>query len=341
MRSWRRPRRFASQRRRMPRRLCRRPASASRWRRTAPSASSIRICSRRGARPARRSLPFSPLADEPPPEGADCCWLPGGYPELHADALAAADRFKSGSARALPQTRPVHGECGGYMVLGRKPRRCRRPAPRHDRIARPHDKLRQAQTASRLPQRAALVRQRSRHGKARPCAATNSIMPRWLRPAATSLSPNSPTAKAARSGRPAAGAAASAARFFHAIACQLRRSAFQQRHGADAAVAADADDGAAAGRHARRVLSPPDSRCARRSRQTDDRARRCRRSGSSARRGNRPKVFSIAGFGANEVFILQRLDMAGDLRGERLVDFPQRDVVVVQSVAAPTAAEWR
>jgi cobyrinic acid a,c-diamide synthase len=62
-------------------------------------------------------LPFSPLADQPPPESADSCWLPGGYPELHADALAAARRFAAG-LRRFAQTRPVHGECGGYMVLG-------------------------------------------------------------------------------------------------------------------------------------------------------------------------------------------------------------------------------
>ncbi len=62
-------------------------------------------------------LPFSPLADEPPPEDADSCWLPGGYPELHAGRLAAATRFRDGLA-AFAATRPVHGECGGYMVLG-------------------------------------------------------------------------------------------------------------------------------------------------------------------------------------------------------------------------------
>jgi cobyrinic acid a,c-diamide synthase len=62
-------------------------------------------------------LPFSPLADEPPPERADSCWLPGGYPELHADTLAAARRFGDG-LRRFAETRPVHGECGGYMVLG-------------------------------------------------------------------------------------------------------------------------------------------------------------------------------------------------------------------------------
>jgi cobyrinic acid a,c-diamide synthase len=61
---------------------------------------------------------FSPLADEPPPDNCDACWLPGGYPELHAGRLAAAQRFRTGLSR-FSQTRPVHGECGGYMVLGR------------------------------------------------------------------------------------------------------------------------------------------------------------------------------------------------------------------------------
>ncbi|HZP08019.1 cobyrinate a,c-diamide synthase [Methyloceanibacter sp.] len=60
---------------------------------------------------------FSPLADEPPPEDCDICWLPGGYPELHAGRLATAHRFRDGLTR-FAATRKVHGECGGYMVLG-------------------------------------------------------------------------------------------------------------------------------------------------------------------------------------------------------------------------------
>lgn len=60
---------------------------------------------------------FSPLADEAPPPDCDACWLPGGYPELHAGQLAAARRFTAGLAE-FAATRPVHGECGGYMVLG-------------------------------------------------------------------------------------------------------------------------------------------------------------------------------------------------------------------------------
>jgi cobyrinic acid a,c-diamide synthase len=60
---------------------------------------------------------FSPLADEAADEDCDAAWLPGGYPELHAGRLAANRRFLGGMRR-FARTRPVHGECGGYMVLG-------------------------------------------------------------------------------------------------------------------------------------------------------------------------------------------------------------------------------
>jgi cobyrinic acid a,c-diamide synthase len=62
-------------------------------------------------------IPFSPLADEAPDADADVVWLPGGYPELHAGRLAAAETFMAG-LRSHAETRPVHGECGGYMALG-------------------------------------------------------------------------------------------------------------------------------------------------------------------------------------------------------------------------------
>ncbi|MBS0232698.1 MAG: cobyrinate a,c-diamide synthase [Proteobacteria bacterium] len=62
-------------------------------------------------------IPFSPLADEAPDSAADVVWLPGGYPELHAGKLANARGFKSAICE-FAQSRPVHGECGGYMVLG-------------------------------------------------------------------------------------------------------------------------------------------------------------------------------------------------------------------------------
>ena len=62
---------------------------------------------------------FSPLADAAPDSTADVIWLPGGYPELYAGRLAAAQVCFS-AIRAHAETRPVHGECGGYMVLGKQ-----------------------------------------------------------------------------------------------------------------------------------------------------------------------------------------------------------------------------
>jgi len=62
-------------------------------------------------------LPFSPLADEAPDPSADLVWLPGGYPELHGGRIAAANTFLNGLRRHA-ETKPIHGECGGYMVLG-------------------------------------------------------------------------------------------------------------------------------------------------------------------------------------------------------------------------------
>lgn len=62
--------------------------------------------------------PFSPLADEAPAADADAVWLPGGYPELHAATLANAARFRAGLRALADRAVPIHGECGGYMVLG-------------------------------------------------------------------------------------------------------------------------------------------------------------------------------------------------------------------------------
>ncbi|WP_420412324.1 cobyrinate a,c-diamide synthase [Roseibium sp.] len=61
---------------------------------------------------------FSPLADEGPDPGVDAVYLPGGYPELHADRLANAQVFKSGLRFAADKNALIYGECGGYMVLG-------------------------------------------------------------------------------------------------------------------------------------------------------------------------------------------------------------------------------
>ncbi|HVJ40227.1 MAG TPA: cobyrinate a,c-diamide synthase [Dongiaceae bacterium] len=62
---------------------------------------------------------FSPLADEAPSAAADAVFLPGGYPELHAETLAGNKRFIAGLRQAAADDKTIYGECGGYMVLGR------------------------------------------------------------------------------------------------------------------------------------------------------------------------------------------------------------------------------
>ena len=61
---------------------------------------------------------FSPLADEAPAEDAQAIFLPGGYPELHAGRLAAAQHFMAGLRAMAERGVLIYGECGGYMTLG-------------------------------------------------------------------------------------------------------------------------------------------------------------------------------------------------------------------------------
>ena len=61
-------------------------------------------------------LPFSPLADDPLPKN-DFVFLPGGYPELYAGQIANASTFLS-TLRLHSKSKPIYGECGGYMILG-------------------------------------------------------------------------------------------------------------------------------------------------------------------------------------------------------------------------------
>ncbi|MGF1445855.1 MAG: cobyrinate a,c-diamide synthase [Pikeienuella sp.] len=63
-------------------------------------------------------LTFSPLSDEGPDPTADAVFLPGGYPELWAGRLAAAERFRAGMRSAAARGALIYGECGGYMALG-------------------------------------------------------------------------------------------------------------------------------------------------------------------------------------------------------------------------------
>ncbi|RLM71514.1 cobyrinate a,c-diamide synthase [Halorubrum sp. Atlit-8R] len=60
-------------------------------------------------------VPFAPAAgDELPP--CDGVYLPGGYPELHAESLANGPALGS-VADAAAEGTPVLGECGGLMAL--------------------------------------------------------------------------------------------------------------------------------------------------------------------------------------------------------------------------------
>jgi len=60
---------------------------------------------------------FSPLAGEEMPENVDVMWLPGGYPELHLEALSQSPSLIS-MRDFIESGNPVLAECGGMMVLG-------------------------------------------------------------------------------------------------------------------------------------------------------------------------------------------------------------------------------
>ena len=92
---------------RRPSRRCCRSASKLPSPTTRPSPSPIPICWRAGAGEA-------PAAD------CDAVYLPGGYPELHAGRLAGNSRFLAGLRAAAARGAAVFGECGGYMVLGKR-----------------------------------------------------------------------------------------------------------------------------------------------------------------------------------------------------------------------------
>ena len=59
---------------------------------------------------------FSPLHDSALPL-CDALWLPGGYPELHAQTLAGNLAMKSSITRHVQADKPVWAECGGMMAL--------------------------------------------------------------------------------------------------------------------------------------------------------------------------------------------------------------------------------
>lgn len=57
---------------------------------------------------------FSPLAGDALPE-CDAAWLPGGYPELHLQALSDSDTLRSSLHDHVNAGRPLLAECGGML----------------------------------------------------------------------------------------------------------------------------------------------------------------------------------------------------------------------------------
>jgi cobyrinic acid a,c-diamide synthase len=62
-------------------------------------------------------VPFSPMRDPALPDALDGLYLGGGYPELHAAALAANASMRKAVAAHAASGRPVYAECGGFMYL--------------------------------------------------------------------------------------------------------------------------------------------------------------------------------------------------------------------------------
>jgi cobyrinic acid a,c-diamide synthase len=60
---------------------------------------------------------FSPLADQAVTAEADAVYLPGGYPELHAEQLSQTATWQSSIRAAHAAGTPIFAECGGMMAL--------------------------------------------------------------------------------------------------------------------------------------------------------------------------------------------------------------------------------
>jgi cobyrinic acid a,c-diamide synthase len=65
-------------------------------------------------------VPFSPLNDTGLPDDLDGIYFGGGYPELHAAALAENRPMREAVRHASRQGLPIYGECGGFMYLCRE-----------------------------------------------------------------------------------------------------------------------------------------------------------------------------------------------------------------------------
>ena len=106
-------------------------------------------------------VPFSPLADAALPERIGGLYLPGGYPELHAAALAANETMRASVRTAVEGGMPTVAECGGFLYLGET--LC-------------DDKGNEYPMAGVLPGRAADAGRLVRFGYATLCAESDSLL---------------------------------------------------------------------------------------------------------------------------------------------------------------------
>jgi cobyrinic acid a,c-diamide synthase len=63
---------------------------------------------------------FSPLTDSRLPQGLNGLYFGGGYPELHAGALAGNRMLRQEIRQLSRMNMPIYGECGGFMYLCRE-----------------------------------------------------------------------------------------------------------------------------------------------------------------------------------------------------------------------------
>jgi cobyrinic acid a,c-diamide synthase len=63
------------------------------------------------------TVEFSPMKDADLPVGISGIYLPGGYPELFAETLAANRSMMEEIREAIEDGMPVYAECGGFIYL--------------------------------------------------------------------------------------------------------------------------------------------------------------------------------------------------------------------------------
>jgi cobyrinic acid a,c-diamide synthase len=76
-------------------------------------------------------IPFSPLRDRELPAGCSGVYLPGGYPEVHAETLAKNIELRLALRRAIADGMPVYAECGGFIFLTQGVENGNSPDARH------------------------------------------------------------------------------------------------------------------------------------------------------------------------------------------------------------------